>query len=485
MLRSIPLLIALILHFALPVNEASAATCAPTLAIVPQAAQVANGGNVGFTLGLTNTGTGTCSGVYFSLYYPDELSFVSASPASTAGGYYWNFPSLSAGQTRTILLTTKAQTGQALPRSTSLDGCLNAGGIDVCSAGSVMIAATSATPTPSISPTPTATPIPTPSATPPTTPTPTPSASATPIPSAPPVASGPERGIWFWDRTLPIGQTKINDIIATAQLYGFNAVYYTVEDYGMYKAQNNQAKIQQMRDALKTLCSQLHAKSIRCDAVTGEPDFGEQAGFGKALDIADFILDYNRNAAGNERVDILQYDVEPHVLSRYERNKANVLGKYVAMVDAVVTRVKDGNAHLRVDIVAPHFFDSVQNWTPAIAFKGKTQHTFDHVMDSLERLPGGRYHVMAYRRATGGGNGSIALSRTEVETASASYPNTKVVVSQETGNFSPVTTISFYGLCRSALENALVQIANAFADESGFGGFSIHSFATYKALGNC
>jgi hypothetical protein len=155
------------------------------------------------------------------------------------------------------------------------------------------------------------------------------------------------------------------------------------------------------------------------------------------------------------------------------------------MVDAVVTRVKDGNANLRVDIVAPHFFDSVQNWTPAITFNGKTQHTFNHVMDSLERLPGGRYHVMAYRRATGGTNGTIPISRTEVETASASYPNTKVIVSQETGNYEPVTVISFYGLCRSALENALVQVANSFASQSGFGGFSIHSFATYKSLGNC
>lgn len=134
----------------LPIPQASAAACTPTLSILPTASQVANGTNALYTLALANTGTGTCSGVYFSLYYPSELTFVSANPSASSGGYYWNFTSLTAGQTRTISLVAKAQTAQSLPRSVSLDGCLNAGGIDACNSASITIAASVPSPTPSL-----------------------------------------------------------------------------------------------------------------------------------------------------------------------------------------------------------------------------------------------------------------------------------------------------------------------------------------------
>lgn len=342
-----------------------------------------------------------------------------------------------------------------------------------------------ATPFPSSTPSSTPTTIPTASVTPSTTPIPT--ASPTPLPSATPSPqpATPERGIWFYDRTLPIGQSKIDTTLAQAKLYGFNAVYYTIEDYPALLARNDQVKIGQMRDALRKLAVQAGAKGIRVDALAGMSNWGEQAGFRDALATADFIIEYNRTAQPSERVGSLQFDVEPHTLSKYERNKAAILTRYVNMLGSVAQRIANSGVTLGFDVVVPDFFDSVQNWTPKITYNGKTQYTYNHILDLLQQLPQSKVIIMDYYNTTDGANGSIEKARPEIEQATSAQSKTKIVIALETGNFPPVDIISYYGMCRSKLEGDLSTLQTRFKGEASFGGFSIDSYDPYMAMKGC
>lgn len=295
-----------------------------------------------------------------------------------------------------------------------------------------------------------------------------------------PTRTPQERGTWFWDRSLPLRQATIDNILATSAQYNFNAIYYTIEDYPTYLAQNNQTKIAQMRDALSQLSTQARAKGIRVDAVVGERNWGEEPGYTKALAAADFVIDYNRNAPAEARVGALQFDVEPHTMATYEGNKEAILYNFIGMLDAVANRVSASGVDLKFDVVAPHFFDSVQNWTPAISYKGRTQYTYNHILDILQQVAGSKYIIMDYRNFTSGPTGSIALARPEIEQASAANSTTKVIIALETGNFDPVNIISYYGMCRSVLENDLSTLNTTFQSQPSFGGFSIDAFDTYR-----
>ncbi len=342
-------------------------------------------------------------------------------------------------------------------------------------------------PTPSVSPLPSSSPSSSPTPTPSPTISPSPSPILTPAPTSTPIPQPTtlERGLWFYDRTLPIGQGKIDETLTQAQKYGFNAIYYTIEEYPALLARNDQVKIGYMRDALRKLTVQARQKGISIDAYAGRNNWGEQAGFKDALSTTDFVMAYNRAAPENERVRSLQFDVEPHTLSKYERNKAAILTRFVGMLDAVTQRIASENVSIGFDVVAPHFYDSVQNWTPQITYNGKKQYVYNHVLDLLQRVGSSRYVIMDYVNYTDTPTGSIELARPEIEQASAAQSKTKVVIALETGNYPPVEVISYYGMCRSRLEGDMLTLHDRFRNEPAFGGFAIDSYLPYLALKDC
>lgn len=404
---------------------------------------------------------------------------ISAKVKSTATGTIGNTVQSGAWPTG-----TEGNTGNNTATDTTLIGSAPSPTPTVSSSPSAsptLVPTPSPTPTVSSSPVPTPTSTVTPSPLPTPTPVPTPSPTSTPIPQ--PV--GIERGLWFYDRTLPIGQGKIDETLSKAKHYGFNAIYYTIEDYPLFLSRNDQVKIGQMREALRKLATQAKAQGIRIDAYAGQNNWGEQAGFKDALATADFVIAYNRSAQADERVGTLQLDVEPHTLSKYERNKAAILTRFVGMVDAVAQRVAVSGVEMGLDLVAPHFFDSVQNWTPQITYAGKKQHTYNHVLDLLQRVGRSKYVIMDYVNYTETPTGSIELARPEIEQASAAQSKTKVVIALETGNYPPVEVISYYGMCRSKLEDDMRRLHDSFQGRSSFGGFAIDSYLPYLALRDC
>jgi hypothetical protein len=86
---------------------------------------------------------------------------------------------------------------------------------------------------------------------------------------------------------------------------------------------------------------------------------------------------------------------------------------------------------------------------------------------------------MSYRNFAIGEDGSIDISKDEIQSAN-SY-STKVIVAQETGDFPP-SYITFFNTRREYLDIQLKKIEDEFKDDKSFDGLAIHYINTFLEM---
>jgi hypothetical protein len=399
-----------------------------------------------YQITITNKGGTLCKNVSYTLYYPQEETYVSALPKPSASNYYWRVGSVKPAQVYAGAAVTVSGTGEGAElcaaADNGADSCVN---VTSGTAGtSVPPAATTTTPVPSPAPAP--------------APAPTPATSA-------------EYGIWVWDSAYAMTAAKQASVIDTAANGGFNVIYLTIDDYLTTADANKPA----YAAALSSFISQANARGISVDSVSGWRDWAKTANRQKGYTLITFVDEFNKSHANKIRS--FQYDVEPYLLPEYETNKSTVLTDFLTFIDESSTRL--ANVDVRFSVVIPHFYDKAQNWTPQISYGGQTASTYTHLLRILDKRPGGSILIMAYRNQAAGNDGSIQLSKVEVDEAQGHA--TKVLVAQETGNVEP-SYVTFYGTSKATLATQVAAIRAAFAGNSGFGGISIHYLDPYAAL---
>ena len=132
-------------------------------------------------------------------------------------------------------------------------------------------------------------------------------------------------------------------------------------------------------------------------------------------------------------------------------------------------------------VVIPHFYDSLQKWTPAVSYQGKTAYTFTQLLRVMEKKKGSTITIMAYRDFFEGTNGTREVSEAEIREASNGGYSTKIIVAQETGNVDP-DYVTFYGQPKSDLYGALDGIYSIFGSYVNFGGVAVHYLDTFLSM---
>jgi hypothetical protein len=434
-----------------------------------------SGAQANYDLVVTNRGYSACNSATLTLYYGDGEEYVSSSPSASSGGYYWRLGNMPSSDQEIVRLTT--QGAATLPSST--EGCATArNGSDSCStarnAGSVNeTPSPTPTPTPSTVPTPTPTSAPIPTATPLPTPTPTPPTGPRPVPA------GDIYGTWVWDDVSSVTDAKMQSIVDNAATGGFTVIYLTVDKYielnALTAGVTKTAQINAYNAALVKFITLANSKGIAVMAEAGWKDWVTGTYRTKPITILNFVASFNNTQAA--RFSGVQFDIEPYLLSTYEKNKASVLTSFVTLVGEIVNANK--SLGLTLEFVIPHFYDCLQNWTPKITYNGKTDCTFNHLLTLLDQSPNSTISIMAYRNFAIGDNGVIAISQEEVSQA-AGHP-TKVVIAQETGNVDP-DYVTYFGTSKSYLFGELAKVVNKFGSWDGFGGIAIHYLDPYTIL---
>ena len=78
---------------------------------------------------------------------------------------------------------------------------------------------------------------------------------------------------------------------------------------------------------------------------------------------------------------------------------------------------------------------------------------------------------MSYRNRTAGLNGSIEISRNEIETANKF--RSKIVIAQETSEVEPAY-ITFFNTSKSLYDSEINLLQNRFRGEKSYGGIATH-----------
>ncbi len=264
-----------------------------------------------YTLIATNVGTVTADYAYVYDFLPaayDPSTTILSCPScyyvegnGTAEPYAAMSP--APGQSVIVTISAKVQSG-AWPTGTEGNTGNNTA-TDTTQIGTAPSPTPSGTPTTSPTSSPSSSPTPTPSPT--ISPSPSPILTPTPTSTPTPQPTTQERGLWFYDRTLPIGQGKIDETLTQAQKYGFNAIYYTIEDYPALLARNDQVKIGYMRDALRKLTVQARQKGISIDAYAGRNNWGEQEGVKDAVSTTERLPKTNDSVPCNSMLNPIRY----------------------------------------------------------------------------------------------------------------------------------------------------------------------------------
>jgi uncharacterized repeat protein (TIGR01451 family) len=467
-------------------TSAFAATCVLSYDMTPKTGTITSGETITYAVTVKNIGNGMCRDVSYSIFYAENESFVSATPAPRASNYYWYVGNLSSNKRATATVTTR-HNASIDGNSVNSEGCAaGRNARDACAATSVTIEssvqpivvepitqpvvvapiATTTTPVAPVTSTTTA----------PTSPIPTPTVTQ------PIIQKGKEQGMWVWSFPSQMNTTAGTEQMKAIASQGFNAVYITIDDYldiaalpeGANKNTQKAAYFLNLNKFIKTA----HGLGIAVDVEGGWKDWAYLANRWKGFALIDAAKEYNA-AYPNAKIRAFQYDVEPYLLSEYETNKAKVLTEFVEFTDQSVNRL--AGSDIKFSMAIPHFYDKNQAWTPTITYGGVTTHTFSHLLRILEKKPGSMILLMSYRDYFEGAGGTKEIALAEIQEASTGGYSTLVLVGQETGNVDPAY-VTFYGSTKTVVLNMLGTISSAFGSYSNYGGTATHYIDSFLAM---
>ncbi len=453
--------------------------CDIVLDFVQQSAQ---GTAFQYQLSVLNKGNGVCDEASLTIHYGDGERYVSASPTASVGGYYWKLGALGSAEQRVILLNTTNTTASV----GATEGCATAhNGSDSCMTarvGTVPTPVTTITPVPTPTPTPTMTPTPTPTATPTPRATPTPVPSATPVvqtSAVRPVSQNKTYGVWVWDDVSGMSDVAMTSIVEKASQAKFDTIYLTIDKYLELQATTNSATravlVGAYGDSLAQFIAKANAKGIAVYAEAGWKDWAESGKRGKAISILNYVASFN--AARNTKFAGVQYDIEPYLLSTYEKNKATVLANYVNHVAEIVAA--NQALGLTLEFVIPHFYDCAQKWTPNITYGGKSDCTFNHLLTILDKSPNSTISIMAYRNFADGNNGVTKLVSEELKQA-LGRP-TKIIIAQETGDVDPAY-VTYHATSKQYMFSEIAKVLNSVGSMNSFAGIAMHYIDPFTEL---
>ncbi len=290
-----------------------------------------------------------------------------------------------------------------------------------------------------------------------------------------------EYGTWLWTPIPEITPTYAKNILDQAQRNHINALYLSLDSYlDIFALPDSPAKTSREKAFAATLdnfIGEAHKRGIAVDAEGGWRNWAEPGNEYKALTVVRFVKIFNASHTNTFRG--FQYDVEPYLLEKYKTAPEDVLENFVALVDK--TEAFIGADPLRFTVVVPAFYDAEDKLTPAISYNGTEASVFEHLLTILDRRDESSVIVMSYRNFAKGSDGSIEISSNELTTATKGFHDTKVILAQETGNFSP-SYITFYDTNMKYFGEQTTALSTAFNNNLNFGGLAIHYANSFAAL---
>jgi hypothetical protein len=274
---------------------------------------------------------------------------------------------------------------------------------------------------------------------------------------------------------------------------GFGAVYADVGEWleaaDQPESWSQRRRLGRLTGDLRRFVARASSQGLAVHAVAGGP--GWTAGSHRYLGpkVLELVADYNADADPDERLQGVQFDIEPYVDPGFWDDVEVSLQAYLRTVEGIVdayeeVRTQPGNEGLGLGFAIPFWYDGTPE-VPEVEF-GRTEDTTTtqaaafHLIDLLRELPEAYLVVMAYRNRASGPDGSIELVRGELDYASRTGAASGIVVGQEFTEVTP-EKLSFWWVGRAAFRQVAAELAEAYGGLPQFRGISVDDMDAYQA----
>lgn len=288
-----------------------------------------------------------------------------------------------------------------------------------------------------------------------------------------------EKGTWLWTPIPQLTNKYTDSIISGALKNGIKNIYISIDSYlDIYIMPDGEEKIAKRAEFDKKIeyfIKKANDNGITVDAEAGWRNWAEDGNTYKALATLNYALKFNKEHTVKFRG--FQYDVEPYLLDEYKENKAKVLKNFLNLVNKTVSMLNKKD--LELTVVIPEFYDGSNGETPKFLYNGKSKYASEHLLSILDRRGGSKVIIMSYRNFTKGIDGSIDISKDEIN--SANEHKTKIIIAQETGDVEP-PYITFHNTNKKYFNRQKTELDKAFMLDKSYGGVAIHYINAFLDL---
>jgi hypothetical protein len=179
------------------------------------------------------------------------------------------------------------------------------------------------------------------------------------------------------------------------------------------------------------------------------------------------VLDYNAQAAPEERFDGINLDIEPHILAEWSTRKMELLAGFVELSDALMRVKAQSGQTLPMGPAIPFWLDGIP-----LEWQGRRKPVSQHVQDIYDYVA-----LMDYRDHAEGGDGLVSHAMDELAYGEAI--GRPVLIGIETAP-NEIRKVSFHHLGEAELERELAATSRSVGAMRAFGGYVIHHYAAYR-----
>ncbi|UVI32836.1 hypothetical protein [Paenibacillus spongiae] len=258
------------------------------------------------------------------------------------------------------------------------------------------------------------------------------------------------KATWVWDtKTLMKDKSKI---LAFAEEQGVNVIFLHIDrkskDFEPYRA----------------FVEEAHGLGIEVEALGGDPTWGLTGYREEIASFIEWIEDYQSAVGGRAAFDGIHVDIEPYLLKEWEQDQDDVVRQWTGNVEYLVKKVKR-DVSLRVSADLPFWIHKI----PA----RQSGSVGAWMIEQLDRVV-----IMDYRNFAIGKNGIIDNALPMIrEGTKAGKP---VIIGLETAPTNEGEHTTFFGQGTSSLHRQM-RLTHIFMRwYSGYQGFSIHDYKSWK-----
>lgn len=261
--------------------------------------------------------------------------------------------------------------------------------------------------------------------------------------------TGPQaKATWIWDTTLITKQP--DEVITFAGKQGVKLIFLQIGG-GVTK------------ESYRSFVSAATAAGIEVHALNGQPEWALREHREEAEAFLEWVITYNREVLPEEQFAGVQLDVEPYLLSDWQKDRSAVVEQWMEGI-RVWTEAAEYN-QLQIGAAVPFWLDQIDH-------PGRSAQLplGDWMVDQFDYLA-----VMAYRDAAGH---IYEISQTTL--SEADRQQKKVWVGVELGESKEGPGVSFAEQPLASLTREMGRLEELGSKHDSFAGVAVHSYEAWQ-----